>query len=311
MRLALVGAGACAEVVAASVASLGGIELAAVASPNDAAAFATRWGIPRAFKDYRSLLEDVPVQAVVVAAPTDLHYDVCIAAAEAGVPVLCPSPLVVGLGEAELLRELLHRGTLRLAMLNPEFVALAAGVDEGKPSRVRWRRRAPPPEGWRGDPDRAGGGVLMDLGAAAVLALLRLFGSYPAEVEAEVRRSVAAGGEPVDVAVVARLRFRSGAVAELDLAWEPSTRVDSLSFAEDEGRERALDLSEEVWRAELLAAVERRPPDWRAGLEALGTVAACYESAAAGGPVAVPPRGRLERAIDHWSWLGEVQASGR
>lgn len=311
MRLALVGAGGCAELVAASLTALGGIELVAVASPNDAGAFATRWGIPRAFKDYRSLLEDVPVQAVVVAAPTDLHYDVCIAAAEAGVPVLCPSPLVVGLGEAELLQELFRRGTLRLAMLNPEYAALAVAVEEGRPSRVRWRRRAPPPEGWRGDPDRAGGGVLMDLGAAAVLALLRLFGSLPNEVKVEVRRSTAAGGEPLDAAVVAWLRFRSGEMAELDLAWEPSTQVDAVSFAGDGGRERVLDLTEAAWRAELLAAVGRHHPDWRLGLEALETVAACYEAAAAGGPVPVAPRGRLERAIDHWSWLGEVQASGR
>jgi hypothetical protein len=52
-------------------------------------AFATKFGIPRVFTDYRRLVECPDVDLVVIGAPNDLHCPMTLAAAAAGKHVVC------------------------------------------------------------------------------------------------------------------------------------------------------------------------------------------------------------------------------
>lgn len=308
VRLGLVGAGACAERVARAAAAIPDAELTAVAAPIGADAFAARHRVPLSFKDYRSLIEAVPVDALVIAAPTDVHYDVCIAAADAGMAVICPSPLAVGPAEADLLAALAARGALRLAMLCPEATALRRALGPRLPGRLRWTRCRPRPQGWRLDPDRAGGGVLMDLGAAAVLALSSFAGSEPIVRAAAVDAAEDGGWDPVDSEASAVLSF-AGTEAELLLRWGDGAGGDELRLPDDP-TPVPLPLEEECWRQALADALSGRSPSFEAGLRALETVAACYAAAAEPGE----PSGheeRPERAIDYWLAGREIQRSGR
>ncbi|GBD24602.1 Inositol 2-dehydrogenase [bacterium HR29] len=308
VRLGLVGAGACAEHVARAAAALPDAELAAVAAPIGADAFAARHDVPFSFKDYRSLIEAVPVDALVIAAPTDVHYDVCIAAADAGLAVICPSPLAVGPAEADLLAALAARGALRLAMLCPEAIALGRALGPRLPGRLRWTRRRRRPQGWRLDPDRAGGGVLMDLGAAAVLALSSWADSEPLVRAAAVDAAVDGGWEPVDREARVVLSL-AGTETELLLRWGEAVDGEELCRG-DSPAAVPLSLGEECWRQALADALTGCAPSFEAGLRALETVAACYAAAAEGGDVDDHGE-RPERAIDYWLAGGETQRSGR
>lgn len=62
-----------------------------------------------AFEDYRKLLSDAPVDAVVIATPDHWHAPVCRAAMEAGKHIYCEKPLTHTLAEARELRELAKR----------------------------------------------------------------------------------------------------------------------------------------------------------------------------------------------------------
>lgn len=56
---------------------------------------ARKFAIPHVYADYREMLEKGDLDAVVVAAPDDLHYTMTMDALEAGLHVLCEKPLAL------------------------------------------------------------------------------------------------------------------------------------------------------------------------------------------------------------------------
>ncbi len=95
-------------------------------SPNDwerRAALAYRRSLnakPKAFRDFRKLLEGMSngIDAVVVATPDHTHAVVSAAAIRAGKPVFCEKPLTRTLHESRALRELARRHQVATAMGN-------------------------------------------------------------------------------------------------------------------------------------------------------------------------------------------------
>lgn len=66
-----------------------------------AAEMAEKYAIPQIYSDYRQLINDTGVDAVVVAAPDDLHYEMTMAAIETGKHVLCEKPLALNADQAQ------------------------------------------------------------------------------------------------------------------------------------------------------------------------------------------------------------------
>ncbi|HET7399666.1 MAG TPA: Gfo/Idh/MocA family oxidoreductase [Intrasporangium sp.] len=103
VSLGLIGAGRIgtshARVIAQDVPSA---RLVAVADPRPAAAeaLAHRHGA-RAFSDGLALIDDPAVQGVVIAASSDAHADLVVAAARAGKAVFCEKPMSLTLGDAD------------------------------------------------------------------------------------------------------------------------------------------------------------------------------------------------------------------
>lgn len=107
LNIALVGTGrmgiAYARYLAARVP---GATLYAVADIRADVAEAVRaeFGATRGCADYRDLLADQNVDAIVVMTPTKLHKDVVIAAARAGKAIFCEKPLSLSLADAEAMK---------------------------------------------------------------------------------------------------------------------------------------------------------------------------------------------------------------
>src|SRR5512138_1656750 len=76
-------------------------EVAAVASRREEAAraFAQQWEIPRVFADWRTLLAEPAIDAVVICLPSGLTAEVAAAALAAGKHVLCEKPLALSYPE--------------------------------------------------------------------------------------------------------------------------------------------------------------------------------------------------------------------
>ena len=103
MRWGILATGKIAKAFVNDLALLDECEVAAVGSrrQESADAFAAEHGIPAAYGDYRSLVEDPAVDVVYVATPHSMHREHVELAFEAGKAVLCEKPLTLNAADAE------------------------------------------------------------------------------------------------------------------------------------------------------------------------------------------------------------------
>jgi len=76
---------------------------AASPTPGNAAALAKKYGIPRAFLDYREMLREPDIEMVTITAPNHLHAQMTVDIANAGKHVVCEKPLAMTLEEADVM----------------------------------------------------------------------------------------------------------------------------------------------------------------------------------------------------------------
>jgi len=82
-------------------------ELSAICgrSRNRTEEIATKFAIPHVFTDYRDMIAQGGLQALVVATPDDMHYPITMDALDAGLHVLCEKPLAPTVAQARAMYE--------------------------------------------------------------------------------------------------------------------------------------------------------------------------------------------------------------
>ncbi|HIE44345.1 MAG TPA: Gfo/Idh/MocA family oxidoreductase [Candidatus Omnitrophica bacterium] len=145
---------------------------------------ASRFDVPNSTRDYREMLKDHNLDAVVVSTPPDSHCRIGLDVMRAGKHLMMEKPLAPTVSEAkQLLKEsekhknLIITGcSCRHARLNPKFDYVKKLIDSGKLGRVYFihhqsvNRQARagieynPTAKWFLDRNRAGGGPLYDWG---------------------------------------------------------------------------------------------------------------------------------------------------
>lgn len=81
------------------------LEMVAASSPESAERYRSGYGFARATADWRELVADPAVEAVIIASPQDTHHKIGLACAAAGKPVLCEKPLGQTLEESRSMVE--------------------------------------------------------------------------------------------------------------------------------------------------------------------------------------------------------------
>lgn len=96
IRIGVIGVGFGARVQAPAF-EAEGFEVAAICSRRKARVrdAAASLGIPRAYTDYRKMLEEPDLDAVSIVTPPNLHHDMTMAALDAGKHVLCEKPFAM------------------------------------------------------------------------------------------------------------------------------------------------------------------------------------------------------------------------
>lgn len=290
------------------------------------------WSIPVGYLDYRDLLADPAIDAVSVCTPNALHHDVTVAAARAGKHVLCEKPISMSLAQAQAMIDACAEAGVTLQIghhMRSMTTAMRAKaiIDSGAIGRITYARfrQAHDWGGARtvrpsfGSLANSGGGTLLDNGCH-LFDLARFLGGDVVDVFARI--ATLKFDVEVEDTAVSSLRYASGALANVEVAWtgtgwheafwvygtegslEYDNRVSDTQLVVRTRESNAttwgdVDVSTYDLRGHeshlasvvnFLDAVDGRRPvvcTGRDGLEAVRLVLASYESAATGTPVSI------------------------
>lgn len=224
VRVAIVGAGRMGRTHLAVLVGSTEVRATAVVEPVEAVRDELAASGIRAFAGLEELIAAGGVDAVVIAAPTDLHAELVAQVAAAGLPVLCEKPCGLRPEEtAEAMRAAAEAGVvLQIGYWRrfvPELVALreqVVGGEFGELSVIScWQWDAqPPPSSFRA----RSGGILLDMGVHEFDQIRWLTGREIDDVHALAATAMwdaPVAGDPESVVALARLS--GGAVATVSL----------------------------------------------------------------------------------------------
>ncbi len=184
----------------------------------------------RAHASLLALVADPEVDAVYVATPNDAHAGVVEDAAAAGKHVLCEKPMAATLEQAERMAFACAEAGVVYATafdqrFHPAHVALRELVAAGELGTVTaarvvyacWLGPDWASDNWRADPERAGGGALLDLAPHGLDLLELLLDSDLEELVALKQHRV--HSYAIDDGAALAARFADGTLATLHVAY--------------------------------------------------------------------------------------------
>ena len=228
VNIGIIGAGRIGRVHAESITnSVRGARVVAVADPlmsEATAAWAAGLGIGKTHTDYRQILADDTIQAVMVCSSTDTHADIAIEAIRAGKHVFCEKPVSQDLGKIRDVMAALEKSSVQFQVgfnrrFDHNFEAVRHAVATGKVGDVHLVRIT------SRDPDapplayvKVSGGLFLDMTIHDFDMVRYLTGSEVTEVyacgDALVNPAIRDAGD-IDTAVIT-LRLANGAIAMID-----------------------------------------------------------------------------------------------
>jgi predicted dehydrogenase len=259
--------------------------------------------------------------ALIIAGENLDHAELIEACAKAGKPVLCEKPLAASAEQADRIQKAINAsGTLLMTAFPCPFapafesaMAKIEGGDIGQVLSVCATNHGKNPGGWFNEPEKSGGGAIIDHVVHVADLLRRILGEDPESVQAYTGSNMYNGGFE-DTAMLT-ISFPSGVFATLDASWSRPTSYKTWGdvtlkivgekgiieldlflqaadwFDNQSGGHRLLGFASDLdsaMVAEFLAAVkEGRQPKttMEDGLAASRVALAAYESAKIGQPV--------------------------
>jgi myo-inositol 2-dehydrogenase / D-chiro-inositol 1-dehydrogenase len=223
-------------------------EVVAVASPTpgNAAALAERYGIPRAFTDYRAMLRETDIEMVTIAAPNWLHAQMTLDCARAGKHIVCEKPLSMTIEEAEQMIDVSKKAGVLLMyaeelFFTPKYVKAKEMADQGAFGKVYLVKQSEKHSGahspWFWAPEKSGGGVFMDMGCHGI-AFCYWFLNRPRikNVYCQMGTYAHVAKSPVEDNSICILEFENGAVGMVEDSWaKPGGMDDRIEVYGDAG----------------------------------------------------------------------------
>lgn len=227
LNLAVIGCGRIGQIHAENIARrIPGVKLAAVADVNlqGAQACAERLGVEKVYDDYKKILADSEIDAVVICSSTDTHSQIMEEAAKAGKHIFCEKPIDHSLSKIDRALAAVDKAGVKLQIgfnrrFDPNFHAVRQAILQGKLGelrilRITSRDPGPPPIEYI----KVAGGMFLDM-------TIHDFDMARYLVGSEVKRVFAIGGVRVspeigeagdiDTAVIT-LEFENGVMATID-----------------------------------------------------------------------------------------------
>jgi myo-inositol 2-dehydrogenase/D-chiro-inositol 1-dehydrogenase len=185
---------------------------------------ASDYGIPKAVGNYRAVVDDPDVQAVVICSPTGTHAQIIEEAAQAGKHIFCEKPVALSLDAIDGALAAVERAGIKLQVgfnrrFDSNYARVRKAIVEGEIGRpqilhIVSRDPSPPPIEYV----RGSGGIFLDM-------TIHDFDMARFLIGAEVQEVYTAGGVMVDPAigeagdldtVLVVLKFDNGVIGTID-----------------------------------------------------------------------------------------------
>ncbi|MGD9495188.1 MAG: Gfo/Idh/MocA family protein [Armatimonadota bacterium] len=166
------------------------------------------------------------IQGAIVTSENARHKRDVLAAAHAGVHVLCEKPISVSVEDAQVMIAACERAGVQLMVsfpcrYSPAFCRLREmvhGGELGEILAIKGTNRGKNPGMWFNDPALAGGGAVIDHTVHVVDLIRTLLGQEVIKVYAEID-TLFDPSLPCDDAGILTMNFEGGCVATLDASW--------------------------------------------------------------------------------------------
>jgi len=244
LRFGLIGAGRIAQSYVQAFRETSNARLTAVADVNKSAAEAlARQGGCRAFSSHAELLESGDVDAVIVAAPPNVHGPISIDFLQNCIPVLCEKPVSIDIETARRIRKTARDRRVLFTMASKfryvdDVVRARTIVQSGILGDVvlfenTFMSYVEMSERWNSNREISGGGVFIDNGTHSV-DIMRYFIGPLNSIHAVEGPEIQ--GLPVEETVHVTARASEGAVGRMDLSWSINKQCDDyISIYGSEG----------------------------------------------------------------------------
>ncbi len=256
LRIGLIGCGGQARLNLCPALKVNeGIRLVACADVDGAAAqkLAAMFGFERSYRDYREMLAEEKLEAVVVVIPHSLLKEASIATLEAGCHLFVEKPMAMNVREArEILaaaskakRRIMVGYCMRFAEGRMRLKELVEAGAIGEPTSVVAGKGMGRLSRWLLDP-KMGGGQLLFLGVHITDQVLWTLKSQGRTVYAQIDWDKETG---VDETSVYTVRFANGIPASFTVSMKAGYQYDYLEVLGSQGRVRA------EWRSNIVYVV--------------------------------------------------------
>jgi len=188
----------------------------------------------RTYTDYREMIKDNELDAVIISLPNYLHKDCCLLASEKGCDILVEKPMARNLEEARQITDHVKRNGVNIMVgmchrFIPGCKELKKTIEMETLGKIQFAsglfftgpfssggRRVPE---WVFDPEKNGGGVLLDAGCHLIDLFIWLFG----EIRSATGYVESNFGLGYDDYAEVSMRFKNGVNALAVVSWR--TRV--------------------------------------------------------------------------------------
>ena len=231
VRFGIIGLGGIAQAVHLPILSkLENAQIVALCDTDKAKAkmLAEKYNVPYFYTDYEKMLKEVEeIEAVEVLTPTNLHAEMAIACVSAGKDVFVERPLARDYKEAESVVKALEQEKDRKIMVGmnlrfrPDSMLLKGFIEQGELGSVFYVKagwfKKPNNKKWVMMKEKAGGGVMLDLGIS-LLDLALWMAGYP-EVKSINSICYKHQTKSVEDSAIVFLKFKNEATLFIDVSW--------------------------------------------------------------------------------------------
>ena len=227
LNIGIIGAGRIGKVHMKSITySVPGARVLGITDvfPDALPALAAEYGIEKIYPDYKAMLADPEIDAVLVCSSTDTHADISIEAARAGKHIFCEKPVDLTPEKVLAVIDAVKKAGVKLQVgfnrrFDHNFAHIRELINEGKIGKLELikitsRDPEPPPAEYAA----VSGGIFLDMTIHDFDMACFIAGSEVEEVYVNaaclVDPAIGAAGD-VDTAIIS-LKFRNGAIGVID-----------------------------------------------------------------------------------------------